>query len=296
MIYMQILEVDKLSKAFKSKSVLKDVSFKVQAGEVVALVGKNGAGKSTLLKLILGLLTADSGQVTFLGKKRDFKEQIGVMLQEVPTIRRIKVKEIIQLWRSYYAKPLDYDELLKLADLASKENSYLTELSGGQKKRLYFALALAGNPQILFLDEPTVAMDSLSRANFWKQVDSLRKEGKTFIITSHYPEELERIANRFLILTEHRLVFNGSLGELQAKQKACLVSFASDLKQAEIANWSGVVRISEQNHHYFLQVIDLPAFLTDLLPKIRQVTELTIKPNGLAELLDNLGGNYDEEI
>ena len=293
---MQILEVDKLSKAFKSKPVLKDVSFKVQAGEVVALVGKNGAGKSTLLKIILGLLTADSGQVTFLGKKRDFKEQIGVMLQEVPTIRRIKVKEIIQLWRSYYTKPVEYNELLKLADLASKENSYLTELSGGQKKRLYFALALAGNPQILFLDEPTVAMDSLSRANFWKQVDSLRKEGKTFIITSHYPEELERIANRFLILAEHRLVFNGSLGELQSKQKACLVSFASDLKQAEIANWSGVVRISEQNHHYFLHVIDLPAFLTDLLPKIRQVTELTIKPNGLAELLDNLGGNYDEEI
>lgn len=249
-----------------------------------------------MLKIILGLLTADSGQVTFLGKKRDFKEQIGVMLQEVPTIRRIKVKEIIQLWRSYYTKPVEYNELLKLADLVSKENSYLTELSGGQKKRLYFALALAGNPQILFLDEPTVAMDSLSRANFWKQVDSLRKKGKTFIITSHYPEELERIANRFLILAEHRLVFNGSLGELQSKQKACLVSFASDLKQAEIANWSGVVRISEQNHHYFLQVIDLPAFLTDLLPKIRQVTELTIKPNGLAELLDNLGGNYDEEI
>lgn len=168
MIYMQILEVDKLSKAFKSKPVLKDVSFKVQAGEVVALVGKNGAGKSTLLKIILGLLTADSGQVTFLGKKRDFKEQIGVMLQEVPTIRRIKVKEIIQLWRSYYTKPVEYNELLKLADLVSKENSYLTELSGGQKKRLYFALALAGNPQILFLDEPTVAMDSLSRANFWK--------------------------------------------------------------------------------------------------------------------------------
>lgn len=165
---MQILEVDKLSKAFKSKPVLKDVSFKVQAGEVVALVGKNGAGKSTLLKIILGLLTADSGQVTFLGKKRDFKEQIGVMLQEVPTIRRIKVKEIIQLWRSYYTKPVEYNELLKLADLVSKENSYLTELSGGQKKRLYFALALAGNPQILFLDEPTVAMDSLSRANFWK--------------------------------------------------------------------------------------------------------------------------------
>lgn len=146
MIYMQILEVDKLSKAFKSKPVLKDVSFKVQAGEVVALVGKNGAGKSTLLKIILGLLTADSGQVTFLGKKRDFKEQIGVMLQEVPTIRRIKVKEIIQLWRSYYTKPVEYNELLKLADLVSKENSYLTELSGGQKKRLYFALALAGNP------------------------------------------------------------------------------------------------------------------------------------------------------
>ena len=148
---MQILEVDKLSKTFKSKPVLKGVSFKVQAGEVVALVGKNGAGKSTLLKLILGLLTADSGQVTFLGKKQDFKEQMGVMLQEVPTIRRIKVKEIIQLWRSYYANPLEYDELLKLADLASTENSYLTELSGWQKKRLYFALDLAGNTQILFL-------------------------------------------------------------------------------------------------------------------------------------------------
>ena len=94
MIYMQILEVDKLSKAFKSKPVLKDVSFKVQAGEVVALVGKNGAGKSTLLKLILGLLTADSGQVTFLGKKQDFKEQMGVMLQEVPLSGGLRLKKL----------------------------------------------------------------------------------------------------------------------------------------------------------------------------------------------------------
>lgn len=195
----KVIEVAGLTKTYVQKPVLKQLNFSVDRGEIVALLGKNGAGKSTLLNVLLQMITKDSGKVKILGSKHLKTEKIGVMLQNDFSLERVTVKEVIKLWQSYYPNSKDYAELLQIADLADKQNQFLSKLSGGQRRRLNFALCLAGDPELIFLDEPTVGMDVVSRQKFWQQIKNLQALGKTFLITSHYLEELQGVAQRFLI-------------------------------------------------------------------------------------------------
>lgn len=287
------LEVKNINKKYKNKVVLNDINFSIQSGEIVALIGKNGAGKSTLINIITKLIQQDSGQSKIFEKEKFDKNLIGVMMQENISLDRITVKEIIKLTRTYYRNPMSYQAILALSELQNYTNHPMDKLSGGQKRKLQFALTLAGNPDLIFLDEPTVGMDAESRTKFWKHVDELKKQGKTFLITSHYLEELEKVANRFIFLHNQKIIFDGSLNEMGKQLKKVQVTFNSELIEDIFNKLPAVLRVSELNHHYTLITSDVNRLITQLVPYLSEIDNLEIRQQNLDTLMDSLIRNEE---
>ena len=287
------LEVKNINKKYKNKVVLNDINFSIQSGEIVALIGKNGAGKSTLINIITKLIQQDSGQSKIFEKEKFDRNLIGVMMQENISLDRITVKEIIKLTRTYYRNPMSYQAILALSELQNYTKHPMDKLSGGQKRKLQFALTLAGNPDLIFLDEPTVGMDAESRTKFWERIDELKKQGKTFLITSHYLEELEKVANRFIFLHNQRIIFDGSLTEMGKQLKKVQVTFNSELIKDIFNKLSAVLRVSELNHHYTLITSDVNSLITQLVPYLSAIDNLEIRQQNLDTLMDSLIRNEE---
>lgn len=287
------LEVKNINKKYKNKIVLNDINFSIQSGEIVALIGKNGAGKSTLINIITKLIQQDSGQSKIFEKEKFDRNLIGVMMQENISLDRITVKEIIKLTRTYYRNPMSYQAILALSELQNYTNHPMDKLSGGQKRKLQFALTLAGNPDLIFLDEPTVGMDAESRTKFWERIDELKKQGKTFLITSHYLEELEKVANRFIFLHNQRIIFDGSLAEMGKQLKKVQVTFNSELIKDIFNKLPAVLRVSELNHHYTLVTSDVNSLITQLVPYLSAIDNLEIRQQNLDTLMDSLIRNEE---
>lgn len=287
------LEVKNINKKYKNKVVLNDINFSIQSGEIVALIGKNGAGKSTLINIITKLIQQDSGQSKIFEKEKFDRNLIGVMMQENISLDRITVKEIIKLTRTYYRNPMSYQVILALSELQNYTNHPMDKLSGGQKRKLQFALTLAGNPDLIFLDEPTVGMDAESRTKFWKHIDELKKQGKTFLITSHYLEELEKVANRFIFLHNQKVIFDGSLNEMGKQLKMVQVTFNSELIEDIFNKLPAVLRVSELNHHYTLVTSDVNSLITQLVPYLSAIDNLEIRQQNLDTLMDSLIRNEE---
>ncbi len=224
----KIIEVNSVSKTFKHKKAVNNVSFHVNKGEIVALLGPNGAGKTTTMSMMLGLKDPTEGTVSIFGKSpkhRDVRNSLGAMLQEVSVIDSITAEEAIELFRSYYTNPIAKETLLQLSNLKSERKQRCEKLSGGQKRRLNFALALAGNPDLLFLDEPTVGMDITSRRTFWETIRKLASEGKTIILTTHYLEEADALANRILLFANGKIIADGTPDEMKATISRKTITF-----------------------------------------------------------------------
>lgn len=287
------LEVKNINKKYKNKVVLNDINFSIQSGEIVALIGKNGAGKSTLINIITKLIQQDSGQSKIFEKEKFDRNSIGVMMQENISLDRITVKEIIKLTRTYYRNPMSYQAILALSELQNYTNHPMDKLSGGQKRKLQFALTLAGNPDLIFLDEPTVGMDAESRTKFWKHIDELKKQGKTFLITSHYLEELEKVANRFIFLHNQKIIFDGSLNEMGKQLKKVQVTFNSELIEDIFNKLPAVLRVSELNHHYTLITSDVNSLITQLVSYLSAIDNLEIRQQNLDTLMDSLIRNEE---
>ena len=287
------LGVKNINKKYKNKVVLNDINFSIQSGEIVALIGKNGAGKSTLINIITKLIQQDSGQSKIFEKEKFDRNLIGVMMQENISLDRITVKEIIKLTRTYYRNPMSYQAILALSELQNYTNHPMDKLSGGQKRKLQFALTLAGNPDLIFLDEPTVGMDAESRTKFWERIDELKKQGKTFLITSHYLEELEKVANRFIFLHNQRIIFDGSLAEMGKQLKKVQVTFNSELIKDIFNKLPAVLRVSELNHHYTLITSDINSLITQLVPYLSAIDNLEIRQQNLDTLMDSLIRNEE---
>ncbi|AIR11528.1 ABC transporter ATP-binding protein [Ligilactobacillus salivarius] len=287
------LEVKHINKKYKNKVVLNDINFSIQSGEIVALIGKNGAGKSTLINIITKLIQQDSGQSKIFEKEKFDRNLIGVMMQENISLDRITVKEIIKLTRTYYRNPMSYQAILALSELQNYTNHPMDKLSGGQKRKLQFALTLAGNPDLIFLDEPTVGMDAESRTKFWERIDELKKQGKTFLITSHYLEELEKVANRFIFLHNQKIIFDGSLAEMGKQLKKVQVTFNSELIKDIFNKLPAILRVSELNHHYTLITSDVNSLITQLVPYLSAIDNLEIRQQNLDTLMDSLIRNEE---
>ena len=205
-----MIKVEKLSKKIKDKEILRNISFEINDGECVALIGPNGAGKTTLIDCLLGDKFVSSGQVAIQGfapTDPRLKQLISILPQENTVVQDLKVKELLSFFQSIYPNSLsnqEIDDLLRFSD--KQKNQLAGKLSGGQKRLFSFVLALIGRPKILFLDEPTAAMDTSTRQHFWEIVNQLKKNGVTIVYSSHYIEEVEHTADRILVLHKGELI------------------------------------------------------------------------------------------
>ncbi|NMD84632.1 MULTISPECIES: ABC transporter ATP-binding protein [Streptococcus] len=207
---MTVIKVEKLSKKIKDKEILRNISFEINDGECVALIGPNGAGKTTLIDCLLGDKFMSSGQIGIQGfapTDPRLKKLVSVLPQENAVVQSLKVKELLSFFKSLYPDSLsdkEIDDLLRFSD--KQKNQLAGKLSGGQKRLFSFVLTLIGRPKILFLDEPTAAMDTSTRQHFWEIVDRLKKNGVTIVYSSHYIEEVEHTADRILVLHKGELI------------------------------------------------------------------------------------------
>ena len=207
---MTVIKVEKLSKKIKDKEILRNISFEINDGECVALIGPNGAGKTTLIDCLLGDKFMSSGQIAIQGfapTDPRLKQLISILPQENTVVQDLKVKELLSFFQSIYPNCLsnqEIDDLLRFSD--KQKNQLAGKLSGGQKRLFSFVLALIGRPKILFLDEPTAAMDTSTRQHFWEIVNQLKKNGITIVYSSHYIEEVEHTADRILVLHKGELI------------------------------------------------------------------------------------------
>ena len=207
---MTVIKVEKLSKKIKDKEILRNISFEINDGECVALIGPNGAGKTTLIDCLLGDKFMSSGQIAIQGfapTDPRLKQLISILPQENTVVQDLKVKELLSFFQSIYPNSLsnqEIDDLLRFSD--KQKNQLAGKLSGGQKRLFSFVLSLIGRPKILFLDEPTAAMDTSTRQHFWEIVDRLKQNGVTIVYSSHYIEEVEHTADRILVLHKGELI------------------------------------------------------------------------------------------
>jgi ABC-2 type transport system ATP-binding protein len=227
------VRVRDLHKSYGTLTVLQGVSFEIEAGEVFGLLGPNGAGKTTTVEILEGYRKRDEGSVTVLDTDPaeagpDWRDRIGVVLQSSAMYETLTVAESIRQFAGYFSKPRDVDEVVGLVGLAEKRDTRVRRLSGGQRRRLDLGLALAGDPDLLFLDEPTTGFDPGARRRAWETIRSLRSLGKTILLTTHYLDEAEQLADRVAVLRDGKIAAVGKPAELTAGTPATEIRYRED--------------------------------------------------------------------
>jgi len=231
-------------------TALDGLSLSLHAGEVVALLGPNGAGKSTAVRLMLGLAAPTSGTVRIFGgdpRNAEARTRVGAMLQVARITDALKVREHIDLFRSYYPKPLSLAEVVSIAKLEGLEGRPFGKLSGGQKQRVLFALALCGDPDLIFLDEPTVGMDIEARRGLWQQIRSLADRGKTVLLTTHYLEEADALAHRVIVINQGKVVSQGTPAEIKNFSGGRKIKCQTSLPTAFLEGLPGVTSVERHS-------------------------------------------------
>jgi ABC-2 type transport system ATP-binding protein len=285
-----VIQIKEVSKMFRDLKAVDRVNLMIDRGETVAILGPNGAGKTTLISIMLGILNPTSGEVQLFGKKpNQVRNRIGVMLQHSIIPDDVKVKELIDLFRSYYPHPFSHQELLQMVLLENQANTMAQKLSGGQKRRLAFALAMAGNPDLIFLDEPTVGMDVTSRKLFWEKIQSMKRSGKTILFTTHYLEEAEAVADRIVVIHKGKKVSEGPLTYIQQTfmKKAVIFTW----KQEEVAMFSDfpyVENVMKDGDRVTLYTNDSDALLRELFLRDLPISDVFVDKGSLNDLFDDL--------
>jgi len=218
------------TKKYGEIEALGGVTIRIELGEVVAMLGPNGAGKTTSISILLGLRKPTSGKALLFGLEPTnllARSKVGVMLQESGVPAMLKVREIVDLFRSYYPRPMTRDRAIAMAGLEEKANALVRELSGGQRQRLYFALAVCGDPDVLFLDEPTVGMDVEGRRAFIERIAEFAHMGRTVVLTTHYLEEADQLAKRVIVIDRGVVIADATPGEIKSRVAGKRVRFIS---------------------------------------------------------------------
>ncbi|GAA4507419.1 MULTISPECIES: ABC transporter ATP-binding protein [Nonomuraea] len=227
---MSAVMVEGLRKQYGTVKAVDGVSFTVERGEVFALLGPNGAGKTTTVEILEGHRGRDAGHVSVLGFDpatggRAYREHIGIVLQEAGFEEEFSVFELVRLYAGFYPRPRDPDEVVEQVGLQDKRDARVRTLSGGQRRRLDLALGLVGRPDVLFLDEPTTGFDPSARHHAWELIDGLRSLGTTILLTTHYMDEAQHLADRVAVLRAGRLAACGAPDTLIAAERASVLSF-----------------------------------------------------------------------
>ncbi|HEX6257105.1 MAG TPA: ABC transporter ATP-binding protein [Euzebyales bacterium] len=243
-----MIEVRDLRKSYGPVEAVRGISFDVRRGEVFGLLGPNGAGKTTTVEILEGHRTRTSGRVEVLGVDpghggRELRERIGIVLQEAGVDDEFTVRELVTLYRGMYPRRRAVDELIELVGLADKADARVKTLSGGQRRRLDLALGLVGDPELIFLDEPTTGFDPSARRRAWELVDNLKTLGRTILLTTHYMDEAQHLADRVAVMAKGRLVALGTPDELRDAQSAdAVISFRlpADARAADLPTLGAV--------------------------------------------------------
>ncbi len=265
---------------------LDGVDLAVTAGEVLAVLGPNGAGKTTAISLLLGLLRPDAGEATLFGESPTAltaRRRIGAMLQTAGVPDTIMVGELITLFRSYYPDPRTFADVVSLAGADDILKRRYGKLSGGQQRRAQFALSIVGRTQILFLDEPTTGLDISARERMWKTIRMLAADGCAIVLTTHYLEEAEALADRVCVLAHGRVVAEGDVQQIRSRVSQRRVSCICSLDAASIAMWPNVRNIDRSGGRIEI-VTDAPEnIVRRLLSEDAGLSELEVRRAGLAE-------------
>jgi ABC-2 type transport system ATP-binding protein len=294
--------VEALNKSYGSNRVVDNLSFTVRAGEIFALLGPNGAGKTTTIETLEGYRAPDSGTVRVLGldplrQGRELKPRIGVMLQQDGLYPGLSAREVLNLFAGYYEKPRAVDELLARVGLVEAARTRYRRLSGGQKRRLALAVALVGNPQLVFLDEPTTGMDPQARLATWDIIRELKQSGVTVLLTTHLMDEAERLADRVAIIDHGRLIALDTPAGLTGVQDASVVRFVAlpGLDCTQLAQLPSARKAEEiRPGSYVMETESAPALLAELTAWLRDqkitLSELRVGHGSLEDLFLRLTG------
>lgn len=288
------IELEQVVKTYGGKTAVDRLNLTIESGSVVALLGPNGAGKTTAISMMLGLRRPTSGVIRLLGKDPiipSTRNHIGAMLQQVNLPEKLSVTEILKLFQSYYEHPLDIDPLIQLAGLEEERKSLASRLSGGQQRRLQFALAMTGNPKVLFLDEPTTGMDVTSRRLFWDRLRALSREGnRTIVLTTHHLEEADSIADRVILIQHGRKVADGSPAQLKALAGFRYIVFTAGptVPADHISTLPGVKSVEWSGRRARVQTQDSDRLLRLLLERYQDLTDIEVTSGGLEDAFISL--------
>jgi len=293
--------VKNLFKQYGDLVAVKDVSFEVNKGEVFGLLGENGAGKTTTLEIVEGLRTATSGSVEVLGHdiatdQAAIKEKIGVQLQSSAYYAFLTLREILNLFATFYGRAINADELLESVALSEKANSYVTQLSGGQKQRFSIVASLVNDPEVVFLDEPTTGLDPFARRNLWELIVDIKKRGKTVILTTHYLEEAEILCDRVAIMNRGEIIAMDKTNQLVERAKYPYRLIFEPTKNAREAQAKlekiGTVQEDPQKQTNVEVLLSSQSHLNDALDIVRTTAPigLVVRPASLEDVFIELTG------
>ncbi len=301
---MASIELQGLVKSFHTSHgdvrAVRGVDISIDAGETVALLGPNGAGKSTTIDMALGLLAPDEGSVTLFGRSSGEAIEagmIGAMLQTGSLIRDLKVREIVAMIASLYPDPMGVDEVLELTGLTDVAKQRTQKLSGGQTQRVRFAVAIVSNPELLVLDEPTVALDVEGRRQFWTTMRAFAARGKTIVFATHYLEEADAYADRAVLMAHGRVVADGPTTEIKALVGSRTIrATLPDVGDDALRTLPGVTGVERRGEAVVLACADSDAAIRALLERFPDVRDIEIKGAGLEEAFVALTGGDDDEL
>ncbi|HXX00512.1 MAG TPA: ABC transporter ATP-binding protein [Candidatus Acidoferrales bacterium] len=288
-----------VKKSYGDVRALHDVDFEVRAGEVVALLGPNGAGKTTAVKLLLGLMPPNSGQVLVFGcdpTNPENRMRTGAMLQVGRVPETLRVREHIDLFSSYYRKPMAPAAVLAAAGLDQLGDRKFGDLSGGQRQRVLFALAICGDPDLLFLDEPTVGLDVEARRIVWDEIRQLVRRGKTVLLTTHYLQEADALADRIAVINKGKIIAEGTPTEIKAKTSGKRVRCLTSLGIDSVKQIPGVLGVRLDREAIEIDAVVAEPVVRELMMRDAQLSGLEISSAGLEEAFlaltqENTSGN-----
>jgi ABC-type multidrug transport system ATPase subunit/peptidoglycan/LPS O-acetylase OafA/YrhL len=286
-----VAELRGVTKKFGATTALAGIDIEVRRGELLAVLGPNGAGKSTVISLWLGLAEPDTGSVTLLGGSPHevFRRQgLGVMMQDVDLPKELRVRELVRLASSYYPDPLPVEETLRRAGVMPFANKAYGKLSGGQKRLAQFAVAICGQPRVLFLDEPTVGLDIQAREVLWASIRGLLASGCSIVLTTHYLEEAEALANRVTVISKGRVIATGSVDDMRSLVARRQIVCETSVPLAEVLAWPSVVDATIERGRLNITAIDAEDVVRRLLAADARLGRLEVRQAGLNEAFTEL--------
>jgi len=285
------LSAKDLKKSYGNFEALKGISFDIEQAGVCAILGQNGAGKTTLIKCALGLEKISAGRLFTMGLqpgKLAAKQQTGVILQDTDLPDTLTVIEHITLFASYYPNPIKVEEAIDLCDLSSFANKRYKQLSGGQKRRVQFALAIIGDPKLVFLDEPTTGLDIDARRNLWAVIRGFSEQGKTIVLTTHYLEEADNLADRIMILNAGKIVSDTSPQTLRSQARGTIIRFESIELGAAFEHLPHVIELKQDGRFTEIRSDNVNATLSKLLSLFPSVRNLSVNQPKLEDIYSEL--------